>query len=242
MRATPTQFYLTTSATPRRRIHGRCAIRPPQRHPPQRPKVRLISATHAPTPLRPPSSTPCSHAPIYCPPSGNPPPPNPRPLPIPPAATPPATTPKSTPNIGNTRTDAAATTVINTVLSRPETSLAQYEVLGEFGRDLTEMARDGNIQPTIGRNAELRRVMQVLGRRSKNNPILVGEPGIGKGAIIEGLARYFASAEVASSLRNKRLVQLDVAALVVCTSLRGQLEERIIKLISDVVSTQGDIM
>jgi len=172
----------------------------------------------------------------------NAPPSNPRAVRNTPAATPPATTPKSTPNIGNTRTDAAATTVINTVLSRPETSLAQYEVLGEFGRDLTEMARDGNIQPTIGRNAELRRVMQVLGRRSKNNPILVGEPGIGKGAIIEGLARYFASAEVASSLRNKRLVQLDVAALVAGTSLRGQFEERIKKLIAEVVSSQGEIL
>lgn len=133
-------------------------------------------------------------------------------------------------------------TLIDTVLSRQATSLAQYEVLGEFGRDLTEMARDGNIQPTIGRNAELRRVMQVLGRRSKNNPILVGEPGIGKGAIIQGLARYFAAGDVASSLRNKRLVQLDVSALVAGTSLRGQFEERIKKLIAEVVSAQGDIL
>lgn len=154
----------------------------------------------------------------------------------------PARTPKNTPNIGNENGQAAQSTIINTVLSRQETSLAHYEVLGEFGRDLTEMARDGNLQPTIGRNAELRRVMQVLGRRSKNNPILVGEPGIGKGAIIHALARYFASADVASSLRDKRLVQLDVAALVAGTSLRGQFEERIKKLIAEVVSSQGSIL
>lgn len=160
-----------------------------------------------------------------------------------PTSTPQTPTPSTRqPILGNTHADATATTVIQTVLLRQETSLAQYEVLGEFGRDLTEMARDGNLQPTIGRNAELRRIMQVLGRRSKNNPILVGEPGIGKGAIIHGLARYFASGEVASSLREKRIVQLDVAALVAGTSLRGQFEERIKKLIAEVVSSQGEIL
>lgn len=157
----------------------------------------------------------------------------------------PTSTPTSTPavpSIGNGRADVAPSTLINTVLSRQEATIAQYEVLGEFGRDLTEMARDGNLQPTIGRNAELRRVMQVLGRRSKNNPILVGEPGIGKGAIIQALARYFASPDVATSLKNKRLVQLDVAALVAGTSLRGQFEERIKKLIAEIASTQGEIL
>lgn len=134
------------------------------------------------------------------------------------------------------------TTMIDTVLARPEQGLSEYEVLGEFGRDLTEMARDGNLEPLIGRTAELRRLMQVLGRRSKNNPILVGEPGIGKGAIIAGLAQRFAAGDVPTSFANKKLVQLDVAALVAGTSLRGQFEERIKKLVAEIMSSHGQII
>lgn len=132
--------------------------------------------------------------------------------------------------------------LIETVLSRQAESLAQYEVLGEFGRDLSEMARDGNLDPLIGRTAELRRLMQVLGRRSKNNPILIGEPGIGKAAIVHGLAQRLAAGDVPASLAKKRIVQLDMASLVAGTSLRGQFEERIKKLVAEVASSQGDII
>lgn len=132
--------------------------------------------------------------------------------------------------------------LIETVLSRQTESLAQYEVLGEFGRDLSEMARDGNLEPLIGRTDELRRLMQVLGRRTKNNPILVGEPGIGKAAIVLGLAQRLAAGDVPASLAKKRLVQLDMASLVAGTSLRGQFEERMKKLVAEVASSQGDII
>lgn len=132
--------------------------------------------------------------------------------------------------------------LIDDALARQSAGLANYEVLGEFGRDLTEMARDGNLDPLIGRTAELRRVTQVLGRRTKNNPILVGEPGIGKGAIILGLAQRLAAGDVPASLARKRIVQLDMAALIAGTSLRGQFEERIRKLIAEVASSQGDII
>lgn len=131
---------------------------------------------------------------------------------------------------------------LDEMLSRRAESLSQYEVLGEFGRDLSEMARDGNLDPLIGRTAELRRVMQVLGRRSKNNPILVGEPGIGKGAIVLGLAQRLAAGDVPASLAKKRVVQLDMASLIAGTALRGQFEERIKKLVAEVASSQGNII
>lgn len=122
------------------------------------------------------------------------------------------------------------------------TTLAEYEILGEFGRDLTDMAASGLLDPVVGRTDELRRMMQVLGRRSKNNPILVGEPGVGKAAIVSGLAQRIANGDVPSSLAKKRVVQLDMASLVAGTSLRGQFEERIKKLVSEVASSQGNIL
>ena len=120
--------------------------------------------------------------------------------------------------------------------------LAEFEMLSQFGRDLTELARTGNLDPVIGRDNEIRRLMQILGRRAKNNPILVGEPGIGKSAIMEAFAQRLAAGDVPRSLKNKRLVQLDLGSLVAGTSLRGQFEERVKKLVQEVAESQGTII
>ncbi len=125
----------------------------------------------------------------------------------------------------------------------PSSSAAESgEILGEFGRDLTELARDNKLDPIIGRDAEIRRLMQVIGRRTKNNPILVGEAGVGKTAIVEGLARRIASGDVPKTLRNKRIVQIDMGGLVAGTSLRGQFEARVRKLVQEVAESEGTVL
>src|SRR5258705_385937 len=111
---------------------------------------------------------------------------------------------------------------------RPETP-----ALNQFGRDLTQLAREDKLDPVIGRDKEIERVIQVLSRRKKNNPVLIGEPGVGKTAIAEGLARRIVSAQVPESLKNKRIVTLDLAAAVGRTQDRGQLEERRKKGLND---------
>lgn len=121
-------------------------------------------------------------------------------------------------------------------------SLDEFEVLGQFGRDLTELARDNQLDPLIGRSDVLIRIMQILGRRSKNNPIIVGEPGVGKTAIIRGFAQRIASGDVPRSLQNCRLVELDIGAMVAGTSLRGQFEQRVKELVKEVAETNGQII
>ena len=123
-----------------------------------------------------------------------------------------------------------------------ESSLAAFPILSQFGRDLTEMGASGVLDPLIGRSDELRRLMQVMGRRSKSNPILVGEPGIGRSSIVLGLAQRLANGDVPRSLMKRRIVQLDLAALVAGTGLRGQFEERMRALIAEVASSQGTII
>ncbi len=114
--------------------------------------------------------------------------------------------------------------------------------LDEFGRDLTKHARDGKLDPVIGRDREIERVIQVLSRRTKNNPALIGEPGVGKTAITEGLAQRIVRGDVPEVLRSKRVVQLDLAALVAGTKYRGEFEERMKKVMEEIRKAQGEVI
>lgn len=121
----------------------------------------------------------------------------------------------------------------------PENS---YEALERFGRDLTAEARDDQLDPVIGRDDEIRRIIQVLSRRTKNNPVLIGEPGVGKTAIIEGLARRIAEGDVPDGLRDKRVVALDLAAMVAGAKYRGEFEERLEAVLNEIVESEGEII
>jgi ATP-dependent Clp protease ATP-binding subunit ClpB len=118
----------------------------------------------------------------------------------------------------------------------------KFQALEKYGKDLTALARQGKIDPVIGRDEEIRRVMQVLSRRTKNNPVLIGEPGVGKTAIAEGLARRIVSGDVPESLKNKRLVAMDIGAMIAGAKYRGEFEDRLKAFLKEVTSSAGKII
>src|SRR5258706_1008996 len=137
---------------------------------------------------------------------------------------------------------AALTGVRGSQRVTSENPESTYQALERYGRDLTELARKGKFDPVIGRDEEIRRVIQVLSRRTKNNPVLIGEPGVGKTAIVEGLARRIVEGDIPEGLKNKRLIALDLSAMVAGAKYRGEFEERLKAVLKEITDAQGEVI
>ncbi|MBN1139818.1 MAG: ATP-dependent chaperone ClpB [Anaerolineae bacterium] len=123
-----------------------------------------------------------------------------------------------------------------------QTPESTYQALEKYGRDLTDLARQGKLDPVIGRDEEIRRVIQVLNRRTKNNPVLIGDPGVGKTAIVEGLAQRIVRGDVPEGLKDRRLVQLDLGAMIAGAKFRGEFEERLKAVLKEIIDAEGQIV
>src|SRR5207248_2365603 len=119
---------------------------------------------------------------------------------------------------------------------------ATFQALEKYGRDLTQMAKEDKLDPVIGRDNEIRRVIEVLSRRTKNNPVLIGEPGVGKTAIVEGLATRIVKGDVPEGLKRKRVIALDMGALVAGAKYRGEFEERLKAVLKEVSEAKGEVV
>jgi len=144
--------------------------------------------------------------------------------------------------IANANSDRRSFASLGNVMNPGGQQPAPGETLKQYGVDLTDMAREGKLDPVIGRHSEIRRTLQILARRTKNNPVLIGEPGVGKTAVAEGLAQRIVSGEVPESMKDKKVVTLDVAQLMAGAMFRGQFEERLRGVLKDVIAADGSII